>query len=157
MNLLKTFLGTIRKRGLEILFALSLMWFLSFLIMVSPSIQRILSGIDAPLEDTIIVLITCVATWAICRKWPEFMQLPETVSFGAFLTKFGLSLVLSAIAAAVLGIGLAWIDFEYDPTNPQSGLEFWFAAFFYPVFISPILALVLAWCLSLRVSSRTLS
>ncbi len=133
------------------------MWFLIFLIMLSPSIQRIIRGIDAPLEDIFIIVIACLVTWAVCRKWPGFMQLPETISFGAFLTKFGLSLVLSALAAAALGIGLAWIDFEYDSTNPQSGLEFWFAAFFYPVFISPLLALVLAWYLSLRVSSRTLS
>ncbi len=146
--------GMLRQRGLQILFALAFAWLallIGWLLVDFYDIEQ--ESADSYLKTGCAVALLLAGL--VCRRWPGFMNLPASISLLSALGRFIQAFVI-AIVLVPLFFGIhAWY-FDYDPnsTNPQADMIVISAAYWYGVFFTPVVTVVLTWYLSVRAPGR---
>lgn len=137
----------LRQRGLQVLFALALAWLTLVLMWESAD------WLDLGREDADLYIKTGCATallvvFLVCRRWSDFMSLPPSISFFSVVGRFAQAFVISIVLVPSFFGLWAWY-FDYDPssTNPQADMVVISAAYWYGVFFTPIVTVILAWYL----------
>ncbi|VAX16634.1 hypothetical protein MNBD_NITROSPINAE01-1552 [hydrothermal vent metagenome] len=93
--------------------------------------------------------------WLVCRRWPGFLNLPESITpfaaFGWFVLSFAIAIVLVPL---FFGTYAWYFDYDPDSTNPQADMIVISAAYWYSIFFVPIVTVILTWYLSVRTPGR---
>jgi len=147
----------LRERMLQVLFPLAFTWavllmFAEELFSLVPEGQRLHDELEMIIIPILLAFWSTVAIY-LYRRWPGFLRVPESVSLLFLLIRLVVyGPLLFVLLVPVFGIAWYWLVVlpSEDPAHSQYGSSAVIAAFWYPIVLTPVATVIVAWVSALR-------